>query len=225
MVAMLRTENGWIDQYKKKNALWIHDGNPKHPHALLTSGKHSNGFFNSREVIPDEGLLREAASDLVESFALLGEDLRSLDGVVGPQTGATTLARLICEELTLGMDIDYFWASPAKHDKDGKKSMVFSDEDRKILPHRWVLLCEDVLTTGGSVELAAQAVIDAGGVVFPYVLVLVNRSGLKEVNGRKIVALIDRSMPIWEADECPLCKGGSEALRPKDNWVRLNAVN
>ena len=221
---MIRTESGWIDQYKKKDALWIHSGNPKHPHALLTSGKHSNGFFNSRMVIPDEVLLREAASDLVELFAEYGGELRMLDGIVGPQTGATKLAQLVCEELVLGMNTDYFWLSPAKHEECGVKSMVFGDEDLKFLPGSSILLCEDVLTTGGSVELAARAVIDAGGVVLPYILVLVNRSGLKEVNGRKIIALIDRSMPLWEPDECPLCKGGSEAIRPKDNWMRLNAT-
>jgi len=31
----------------KLGALWIHDGNPQRPHALLTSGNHSNGFFNA----------------------------------------------------------------------------------------------------------------------------------------------------------------------------------
>jgi hypothetical protein len=52
----------------------------------------------------------------------------------------------------------------------------------------------------------------------------VNRSGLKEVNGLKIIALIDRHLPIWEAAECPLCKGESEAIPAKgDNWQRLMA--
>ena len=86
-------------------------------------------------------------------------------------------------------------------------------------------MVEDVLTTGGSVDLTAEAVTNAGGVVLPFVIILVNRSGLTEVNGKKIVALIDRPMPMWTPDECPLCKQGSEALRPKgtENWDRLNA--
>lgn len=112
-----------------------------------------------------------------------------------------------------------------KERTDGAKSMVFTDEDLGILPGQTVLLCEDVLTTGGSVDLTATAVTNAGGIVLPFLLVLVNRSGLTEAGGKKIVALIDRPMPMWTPEECPLCKEGSEAIRPKDNWAALNAAH
>ena len=101
--------------------------------------------------------------------------------------------------------------------------MVFSNEDLRFLPRRSVLLCEDVLTTGGSVDLTSTAITNAGGIVLPFILVLVNRSGLTEVSGKKIIALIDRPMPMWAPGNCPLCNMGSEALRPKDNWAKLNA--
>jgi orotate phosphoribosyltransferase len=217
----MRNQDYWIDQYKRKSALWIHDGNPKRPHALLTSGKHSNGFFNSRLVIPDEALLREAASDLLELFARNGGDVYRVQGVVGPQTGATKLAELVSQQLPN----DCFFASPAKSEmEDGGKFMLFSNEELAILPGKEILLCEDVLTTGGSVSLTAAAIFFATGFTLPFVLALVNRSGLEEVNGWKIVALIDQAMPMWVADECPLCKEGSEPVRPKDNWARLNAT-
>ena len=102
--------------------------------------------------------------------------------------------------------------------------MIFSDEEHAQLPNKRVLLCEDVLTIGGSVELTAEATMAAGARVLQYLLVLVNRSGLAEVGGKKIVALINRPMPMWMPEECPLCKAGSEAIRPKDNWTRLNAA-
>ena len=85
------------------------------------------------------------------------------------------------------------------------------------------MLCEDVLTTGGSVDLTIDAVESSGGAVMPFILVLVNRSGLTEASGKKIITLINRPMPMWIPDECPLCREGSEAIRPKDNWARLNA--
>jgi orotate phosphoribosyltransferase len=220
---MLRTVDGWISQYQQKDALWIHDGNPKRPHALLTSGKHSNGFFNSRLVIPDEVLLRDAASDLLELFAQQGGDVSKVQGVVGPQTGATKLAQLMSDQIMDCTRDECFWASPAKNEQEGQKSMLFSNEELGFLLGQSILLCEDVLTTGGSVDLAANAVTNAGGTVLPFILVLVNRSGLSEVNGKKIIALIDCSMPTWTPEECPLCKGGSEAIRSKDNWARLNA--
>lgn len=221
---MSKLMNEWIEAYQKKDALWIHDGNPKRPHALLTSGNHSNGFFNSRLVIQDEELLREAAYDLLLRFEILGGRIGTFDGIVGPQTGATKLAELISKEIRSHAKRDPFWASPAKHEEKGKKSMVFSEEEHALLYSRPVLLCEDVLTTGGSVDLAAEAVAEAGGMSIAFLLVLVNRSGLSEVSGKKIVALIDREMPMWTPEECPLCKRGSEAIRPKDNWALLNAA-
>ncbi|OHA24359.1 MAG: hypothetical protein A3B11_02265 [Candidatus Taylorbacteria bacterium RIFCSPLOWO2_01_FULL_44_26] len=219
---MYRNADGWISQYQQKNALWIHDGNPKRPHALLTSGKHSNGFFNSRLVIPDEVLLCAAASDLLELFTQQSGDVSKVQGVVGPQTGATKLAELVSDQIMVTRG-ECFWASPAKNESDGQKSMVFSDEERGLVRSQYVLLCEDVLTTGGSVDLTIDAVESSGGAVMPFILVLVNRSGLTEASGKKIITLINRPMPMWIPDECPLCREGSEAIRPKDNWARLNA--
>jgi len=226
---MKRTQDGWIEEYKRKGALWIHDGNPQRPHALLTSGKHSNGFFNSRLVIPDEVLLKDAASDLLELLSATGEaEGYDIDVVVGPQTGATKLAELISDQVKFYTGEECLWASPAKNESGEKKSMVFSEKEvRNVLPGQLVLLCEDVLTTGGSVDLTANAVIKAGGITLPFLLVLVNRSGLTEVSGKKIIALIDRPMPMWAPEDCPLCKEGTkEVLRPKEpkeNWERLNA--
>jgi orotate phosphoribosyltransferase len=224
---MYRTSDEWIHQYKKKNALWIHDGNPKRPHVCLTSRIHSGGFFNSRLIISDEVLLRDAACDLLESLGESGEaEGISINGVIGPQTGATKLAEFISDQMSAYTREECFWASPAKAEKNGKKSMVFSRKDLDFLPGQFVLLCEDTLTTGGSVDLTVTAIIAAGGIVLPFVLVLVNRSGLVEIGGRKIISLIDHSMPVWAPKECPLCKEGSEAIGPPKEpsiWMRLNA--
>jgi orotate phosphoribosyltransferase len=222
-----RNQAGWILQYRQNEALWIHDGNRNRPHALLTSGMHSNGFFNSRLVIPDEVLLRDAASDLLELFAQNGGDVSKVQGVVGPQTGATKLAEFISHQISAFNRDECFSASPAKKESAGQKSMVFSNEDLEIIPGQSILLCEDVLTTGSSVGLAETAVVNAGGTVLPFILVLVNRSGLAEVSGKKIIALIDRALPMWTPEECPLCREGSKAIRPKDkhpedNWAALN---
>ncbi len=220
---MFRDEDGWMDVYREKDAFWLHNGNPKFPHAILTSGKHSNGFFNSRLVIPYDELMGEAASDLVEKMKIQIEPMLTIDMVVGPQTGATKLSRLICGEVAKYTRSHCFWSSPAKGEIDGRKAMIFESEEKELFSGRSVLLCEDVLSTGGSIDLTVEAVLNAECIVLPCVLVLVNRSGLKELNGKKIVALIDREMTMWEPDDCPLCKQGSSAVRAKDNWALLTA--
>ena len=223
---MLRTADEWITGYKKKDALWIHDGNPKRPHALLASGMHSNGFFNSRLIIPHEILLHDAAHDLLELFIRQSGNIAQVHGVVGPQTGATKLAEFMSSKIRSLTNGHCFWASPAKESRGegDEKVMGFNEEELRLLPKKSILLCEDVLTTGGSVDLVAKAITSAHGTVLPFILVLVNRSGLTEASGNKIVALIDQPMPMWTPEECPLCKEGSEAIRPKDNWALLNAI-
>lgn len=221
---MIRTEAEWASEYKKRGALWIHDGNMKHPHTLHTSGKHSNGYFNSRLVIDDDELLYEAGADLLEKILDIDPHIVSVTCVVGPQTGATRLAELLSQHIMSAPGKWCSFASPTKTEEDGHRRMVLTRKEQDTVCGEKILLCEDVISTGGSVELTARAVTRAGGTVLPYVLVLVNRSGLTKVNGRRIIALTDRPLPMWEPSECPLCAGGSEAIfSPKDNWARLKA--
>jgi len=222
---MNRDQDGWIKCYQEKGALWIHDGNAKRPHALLTSGKHSSGFFNSELVMEDSFLLSEACSDLVSLIADTGTLLGHINRVVGPAMGAITLADGLARHLSSRRARQYacLRAYVEKEETPAGVRMVF--KRTTIKPGENILLCEDVITTAGSVNLAAQAVIEAKGNVWSFVSVLVNRSGLVEADGRKIIALIDRPMPMWSPDECPLCKQGSEAIKPKgkEEWARLNA--
>lgn len=217
----------WVSTYKEKGALWIHDGNPKRPHALLTSGNHSNGFFNSGLVCEDPLLLAEACHDL--AFILRSQaDIRLINRVVGPAMGAIAIAHCIAWSINRLSNR----APENRCLSSYTEKIVVGDFERQILkrttmrPSEVVLTVEDVITTGGSVERTATAVTEAKGELFPFILTLVNRSGLTEVNGHKIVALIDQPMPMWHPIEgCPLCKQGSQAIRPKgtENWTALNA--
>lgn len=219
----MKKREDWIRAYEQLGALWIHNGDARRPHAELTSGNHSNGFFNSRLVIAEDSLLEDAAAHLLRHFIQAGGYATKVECVVGPQTGATRLAEHLSNQFFFenGFGRQCSWASPAKHEDLLGKAMLFDTTDAELVRGRAVLLCEDVLTTGGSVELAAKAVADTGGTVLPFVLVLVNRTGLAEINGKSIVALIDHPMPIWSPEECPLCSTGSTALRPKEHWREL----
>ncbi len=222
---MERNQEWWIKAYQQQAALWIHDGNLARPHAELTSGKHSDGFFNSRLVTSDNLLMVLAAKDLVDFYVQQGNYglIEIVDRVVGPQTGATKLAAFIAAEISERRNRLCHFSSPEKQGEGASKRMAFADRELERLPGELVLLCEDVITTGGSVDLTAKACIEAGARVQPFVLALVNRSGLEQEGDRSILALIDRPMPMWLPGECPLCKQGSKALRPKDNWAALNA--
>jgi len=82
----VRTQEEWIGEYESLGALWIHDGDMSKPHAELTSGKHSNGFFNSSLVIQHPTLMVEAIRNLIGDLVLeSGEHI-----VIGSAMGAIT---------------------------------------------------------------------------------------------------------------------------------------
>ena len=219
---MFKTSNGWIKHYKEKGALWQHDGNRKRPHALLTSGMHSDGYFNSEIISADQVSLHEAASDLLELFGRQDGNILKVQGVIGPQKGGAKLAEAISSQITSQTRDECFWVSPVKNTKGDVKSMVFSPREASFITGEHVLLCDDAISTGGSIELTETAVENAEGFILPFVLALLNRSGLTEINDKIIVSLIDLHMQMWAPEKCPFCKQGSKALRPEEHWDRLN---
>jgi orotate phosphoribosyltransferase len=228
---MYNTTEGWISPYATLGALWIHDENPKRPHALLTSGNHSSGFFNSGLVTENPSYLDQAAWDLITMLGDAGLVFGQVPGravsprrVVGPAMGAITLAHNIALNIACDYGGTRLTSFTEKESEVLRNTMVFKRNPPK--PGEEVLVTEDVLTTAKSVKAVMAAVEAHGATILPFVAVLVNRSGLKEVCGAKIVALIDHPMPMWMPEECPLCKQGSEAIRPKEagNWARLNGA-
>ncbi len=218
------TSDEWTARYKEYGALWTHDGNEKRPHALLTSGNHSNAFINSEQVLEDPLFLDDACGDLLTLLIEQGLDIETVDRVVGPAMGAITMAHDMARHIGRSRSRPCLRAYSEKETHDGVVThMAFKRTE--IAPGERVLVVEDVFNTGGSVERTAQAVIKAGGSVVPFSAILLNRSNHTEFDGRKIVSLIQYPMAIWAPDACPLCAQGSEVLLPKqkENWERLNA--
>lgn len=221
---MHRTTEEWIKEYERRGALWIHDGNPRRPHVRLSKGEHSTGFFNSGIVMQDPSVLNQAASDIVEMLTAGGFDIELPDRVVGPAMGAITWVHDVARKIGEKRGRPCLTAYTEKTSGNGVPKMMFSRT--KIEPGEKILLGEDVLTTGSSVEAVRNAVLESHGVVLPWIALIVNRSGMRFPSG---AALIDRAMPKWdpEKEPCPLCAEGSEVLHPaKDpaNWERLNAT-
>ena len=79
-----------------------------------------------------------------------------------------------------------------------------------IEPGERVLIVEDIVTTGGSVQEVVNVVKKAGGVIVGVGL-LVDRSGGKAEFGvpkDKVQALLHLTVPTYKPEECPLCKQG-----------------
>lgn len=216
------TEEDILEWFKLLGAGWIHNGDPKKPHAKLASGKCSNGFFLCKKVLAYGNLREIIARNILEGLAGL-VDNNQIDGVFGAPYSSILLAGDVGR--LLGVKTYVPEKDPA--DPAGKK-MLFKGDD--MAPENALLLqVEELITTSGSAEAAKQAMI-AG---HPYPIRFVPAVGtfvyrpekiIRWLPDRRVVApVIEREVAIWDPAECPLCKAGSVPLAPKTHWAELTA--
>lgn len=213
----------WTDRLKRLNALWIHDQNVHRPHIEINE-YHSSGYF-SDEIMENSELLDEAAADIALLLYCKHMSLfNTLNRVVGPAFGAITFAHDVARNISrIRKNFTCLDSFGVKKSTNGVKSIVF--EKSRIIPGEKVLVCDNVISTGEGVRLTMKAVQEQDGVILPCVVALLNLSGVDEICGKRIIALINYPMPKWPPSECPLCKVGSEAIAPTaSNWARLNEV-
>lgn len=212
----------WSDMFKKTGALWIHDGHSERPYALLTSGKISDVFFNCSKLIEQPNVLEQVADELISATrrAMLPDRFYP-DAVVGPATGAITLAYTIARKI---IDSRAWYTEPEGEGKT--KTMVL----KRFEPYKQgmtVFAVEDVITTGASTDTSASAALEVDPTidVFDYVACIVNRSGFETTPmGRKIISLLSIKAQVWERGKNPFTPDGAEfvePVRPKANWHAL----
>ncbi|MFH0939497.1 MAG: orotate phosphoribosyltransferase [Planctomycetota bacterium] len=200
----------WKKIFQEQGAIWIHDGNPERPHALLTSGLHSDGFVNCTLVTQRPALLWRI---LTQNDGLAPRlPRRKVDWVVGSALGAVTLAYAVALKLH---------AHAGFTEKDGESMNLARF---KIAPREKVLVVEDTISTGGSTLKTIEGLQKSGVPaknILPYIVCLVNRSGSELLNGRELRALLTLNIHTWTPADCPLCPKGSVAVRPKSHWHEL----
>ena len=200
----------WKQIFQDQGAIWIHDGKPQRPHALLTSGLHSDGFVNCTYVTQQPSLLQRI---IAVPDGLAGKlPTEKVDWVIGSAFGAITIAYAVAFPLNAK-------AGFTEKDGDGMKLSRF-----EIPSDARVLVVEDTISTGGSTLKTIDALKKAGIAeenILPYVVCLVNRSGSSRLGGRDLRALITTDIHTWPPESCPLCKAGSSAVRPKSHWKEL----
>jgi orotate phosphoribosyltransferase len=210
----------WIKEYENRGALWIHNGDPARPHVRLTSGLHTNGYFNSRIIISDTGLMRQIALELVRLFFSRGMYRITPIHVVGP-TSVRGIVEAVSDELK-AYSIPSEWSLVAKSREEGSRRMDWENPESIISSMETALIVDDIFTTGLSTALIAEAILSRGGKLSSVVLVLINRSSNKIFDERRILSLAEQYIPTWRPEECPLCEKGSRVIYPaKDHWDEL----
>ena len=181
-------------------------------HFLLSSGKHSPNYLQSAKVLEDPKRAEILAKELAKEIQKSG---LAIDTVCSPAIGGL----LAGYELARALGVRFIFTER----KDGKMTLRRGFE---VGPCEKVLICEDIITTGGSAMEAAEQIEQRGAEVVGFAA-LANRGVCKRVDGKEksepecklpsnkpLFALADFEFPIYEPDECPLCKAGSKPIKP-----------
>ena len=168
-------------------------------HFVLASGRHSPTYLEKFQV-----LQRPAETERL--CRAIAEWARTLDlaTVAGPTTGGIILAHELARQL--GARAVYAERREDQAGRELRRGFTLGRGER-------VLVVDDIMTTGGSVQETIDAVRSAAGTVVG-AAVLVDRSGGAATLDVPLHALWTLSIPSYAPLDCPLCAKGLAATHP-----------
>lgn len=193
--------------YKDANALL--EG-----HFLLASGNHSSRYLQSAKVLEypkKASMLTDTLAEMIKNAGI------EVDTVCAPALGGV----LAGYELARSLDVRSIFV-----EKDGEGGMVLR-RGFEVSKGEKILICEDIITTGGSARKAAEAIEALGGEIVAFAS-LANRGFCKRQGSNleakpecklpsevPFFALDDFTFEMYAPEDCPMCKEGkSEAIKP-----------
>jgi orotate phosphoribosyltransferase len=181
-------------------------------HFKLSSGNHSQYYLQSAKVLEDPKTAKLLADALAIQINASG---LQVDTVCAPALGGLIAGFA----LATALDKRSIFAERVNGEMQIRRGF-------EIKPGERVLICEDIITTGGSALEAARAIEALGGEVVAFAA-LANRGFCKRdgsalarkencslPENKPLFALADFDFEMYAPDSCPLCKGGSEAIKP-----------
>lgn len=163
-------------------------------HFLLSSGLHSERYFQCARLLQHPALAAEVGKALADACADLGAE-----SVASPALGGV----IIGHETGRALGTRAFFVER----QDGKLSLRRGFELR---PGERILITEDVVTTGRSSLEAADAIGAAGGEVVG-LGAIVDRSGGLDLPF-PFRSLLGLKTPAFEPRDCPFCLKGERSL-------------
>jgi orotate phosphoribosyltransferase len=181
-------------------------------HFKLSSGNHSAYYLQSAKVLEQPRTAKLLADALAANIRANGIEI---DTVCAPALGGLIAGFA----LATALDKRSIFAERVNGEMQIRRGFEISAGEK-------VLICEDIITTGGSAMEAAKAIEALGGVVVGFAA-LANRGFCKrdgsaldrKVNcalpeNKPLFALADFDFEMYAPDSCPLCADGSEAIKP-----------
>jgi orotate phosphoribosyltransferase len=187
---MTLTENELLNIFKKTEALL--EG-----HFLLTSGRHSNIYFQCAKVLQYPEYTTKICELICEQF----KDYQ-IDTVIAPAIGGI----IVGQEVARQLNKRFIFAE--REDKNLTLRRGFSiDKGEKTL------VCEDVITTGGSVFEVINIVKKNNAEVVG-VGAIVDRSNGKVNFNHPFFAALQLEAKSFLPEECEICKDNVPLVKP-----------
>jgi len=181
-------------------------------HFKLSSGNHSNFYLQSAKVLEDPKTAKVLAQALATQIKESG---LKVDTVCAPALGGLIAGFA----LATALDVRFIFAERVDGVMNIRRGFEVQKDEK-------VLMCEDIITTGGSAMEAASVVKELGGNIVG-VAALANRGFCKRENSKietkencklpqdiPFFALADFTFEMYSPQECPLCKDESKAIKP-----------
>ncbi len=159
-------------------------------HFELTSGRHSDKYFQCALVLQYPEFCEALCRRIAEHFQQTGERINT---VIAPAIGGIVVA----QEVGRLLDVRSLFA-------ERQAGAMTLRRGFDIAAGESVLVVEDVVTTGGSVQEVVELVQSRDARVVG-VGAIVDRSGGRADFGVPFFAAHRQEVVTWEAADCPLC--------------------
>lgn len=173
-------------------------------HFLLTSGRHSNTYFQCAKVLQYPQYNQIVCTKIADHY----RDY-VIDTVIAPAIGGCVVGQEVARQLN--------------------KRFIFAErEDKKLTlrrgfllkPGERVLVCEDVVTTGGSVFEVIDIVKNAGAQVVGVGLIVDRSNGAVQFDYPQF-STIKLDAVSYSAEDCPSCKENIPLIKPGSRKISV----
>lgn len=181
-------------------------------HFLLSSGNHSKFYLQSAKVLENPQIAQDLAKNLAKQ--ILDYGLKP-NCVCSPAIGGI----LAGYELARALGVRFIFTERINGEMTLRRGFSVDSSDN-------IIICEDIITTGGSALESAKCVETSGANILGF-SALANRGFCARVNGLKdskiecklpnnvpFFALADFDFTMYAVKDCPMCATGSKAIKP-----------
>jgi len=175
-------------------------------HFILTSGNHSDTYVQCARILENPEVTAQLCDELLKPWKSQGIDI-----VVGPALGGIILSYELARPLQAR-------AMYLERVADGKLAL----RRGFVVPSgSKVIVAEDVITTGGSVKEVIDVLEPYGAKVIG-IISLVDRRPEKgnQIFGIQYNSIIQVNPPIYQPNDCPLCKQGIPTEKPGSRGLK-----